>query len=358
MPTNYSGNPANVTTPLVRTVTGCTGITGTGSNILVSTSPTPHLFANNDLVVISGVTGTVEANGSWYITVQSSTTFTLNGSSFAVAYGGGGTATDDSLTPYFQIPSNGDQPTVDVFNAALSALADRTQYLMTRSPPPLLFTTPGAFSFTTGPASTLILVTGIGGGSGGGGGAGGDVNNNFTGLSGGGGSGAVAYTRLIQVTPNTTYSGAIGSGGGSGAPGASIAVGGLTKTGSDGHVGTNTSITGVITFPGATTVGVGGSIGTGAVDGGPGTNVPPGTAGTGVSPGGGSGWPSTGGNSGVNGVGTSTVNGTVGGAASGFGAGGGGGGGGSKGGLAGASPGAGASGGGGSGGALMIAWLR
>jgi hypothetical protein len=43
---------------------------------------------------VSGVTGTVEANGAWTITVIDATHIELQGSVFAVAYVSGGTAVD------------------------------------------------------------------------------------------------------------------------------------------------------------------------------------------------------------------------------------------------------------------------
>jgi hypothetical protein len=44
-----------------------------------------------DRVTISGILGTVEANGAWTITVVTATTFDLQGSTFTNAYTSGGT---------------------------------------------------------------------------------------------------------------------------------------------------------------------------------------------------------------------------------------------------------------------------
>lgn len=126
MSTNYTGNPANVTTPISATVTNCTS--GTGAKVLVTTSAA-HLFATHDWVHVSGVVGTTEANGVFQITVLGSTTFLLEGSAFVNAYVSGGTAQDISLTPYFQVPDNGEACTVDSILAAVTMVADRTQWL-------------------------------------------------------------------------------------------------------------------------------------------------------------------------------------------------------------------------------------
>ena len=49
-----------------------------------------HGLSTNDYVTISGVTGTVEANGTWKITYVSTTEFTLNNSVFVTSYISGG----------------------------------------------------------------------------------------------------------------------------------------------------------------------------------------------------------------------------------------------------------------------------
>lgn len=51
-----------------------------------------HGYCTGDYVIIEGVTGTIEANGEWQITVNSADLFTLNGSAFFNAFGGGGTS--------------------------------------------------------------------------------------------------------------------------------------------------------------------------------------------------------------------------------------------------------------------------
>jgi hypothetical protein len=57
-----------------------------------------HNLGSNDVVTITGVVGTTEANGTWAITSASSTTFDLEGSTFNTAYTSGGQvirSTDD-----------------------------------------------------------------------------------------------------------------------------------------------------------------------------------------------------------------------------------------------------------------------
>lgn len=120
-----SGDQANVTTPLIKTINA---VTSSGGLIKIGTS-TSHLFATGDIVTIIGVTGTTEANGTWAISVVDATHFTLNGSTFTHSYVSGGTVTDWSLTPQIQLPSNGEPCTMDTLLSALEALADRTQYL-------------------------------------------------------------------------------------------------------------------------------------------------------------------------------------------------------------------------------------
>lgn len=127
MPNTISGNPANITTPLVRNVNGAVSA---GGLIKISTS-VAHLFSTNDLVTLVGVGGVPNANGTFYITVVDSTHFTLNSSTFAGAYTTGGTVTDYALTPAFNVIADGENITSASLGAAFQALADRTQYLAT-----------------------------------------------------------------------------------------------------------------------------------------------------------------------------------------------------------------------------------
>jgi hypothetical protein len=120
MTTHYTGDPANVTTPLVRAISAIANTTP----VQVTTSA-PHLFSTADIVVLVA-TGIID--GGWTITVTGANTFTLNGSS-ASGTSSTGTAIDTSLTPNFQCPSNAELATVDSILAAVKTLADRSQFL-------------------------------------------------------------------------------------------------------------------------------------------------------------------------------------------------------------------------------------
>jgi hypothetical protein len=60
-----------------------------GSGLIRITS-TAHGLTTNDTVFIAGVGGTKEANGTWAVTVVSTTQFTLQSSTYANAWTGGG----------------------------------------------------------------------------------------------------------------------------------------------------------------------------------------------------------------------------------------------------------------------------
>lgn len=86
------------------TVTGSTSVGGGVFNVVsfggliqIQTA-TPHKLQNNQTVIVSGVVG-VPANGTWSITVQDSTHFTLTTSTFAGAYVSGGIVQGPNLTP-------------------------------------------------------------------------------------------------------------------------------------------------------------------------------------------------------------------------------------------------------------------
>jgi hypothetical protein len=68
-----------------------TGAANNGSGLIRITA-TAHGFSTNDVVTISGVTGTTEANGAWVITSIDANHFDLVASTFTNAYVSGGTA--------------------------------------------------------------------------------------------------------------------------------------------------------------------------------------------------------------------------------------------------------------------------
>jgi len=61
------------------------------SGLIKITTSAVNALVTGDVVQISGVTGTVEANGKWVITVVDTSHFTLNNSTFLNAYSSGGT---------------------------------------------------------------------------------------------------------------------------------------------------------------------------------------------------------------------------------------------------------------------------
>jgi hypothetical protein len=134
MSTIYSGNPSNVTTPLVRNVAG----TASAAGLIRIQTTAAHLFSTYNTVELANVGGTTEANGTWVITVIDSTHFDLAGSTWANAWTSGGTATDFSLTPAATLPSDGEPATAASILASVQLLLDRTQYLQLKHSPPVV----------------------------------------------------------------------------------------------------------------------------------------------------------------------------------------------------------------------------
>ena len=122
MSITLTGNPANVTTPLVATITA---LSSDGGLVKVATAA-PHLFGTYDLVSIAG---TGVADGQWPITVIDSTHFDLVGSTYSST--ATGTATNLSLTPQISVPTDGDTFSCQISGLLSSqqATLDRTQYL-------------------------------------------------------------------------------------------------------------------------------------------------------------------------------------------------------------------------------------
>jgi hypothetical protein len=117
-----TGTPANVTSPLVATVSS---LSNNGSGAIRVQTSAPHLFGSGDTVSMAAD----PAFGDFTITVFDPTHFDLVGSTYTST--GTGTATDLSLTPQILVPTDG-----DTFSAQLSGLLssqqaflDRTQYL-------------------------------------------------------------------------------------------------------------------------------------------------------------------------------------------------------------------------------------
>lgn len=78
---------------------------------IVITTSAAHNLATNQFVRVAGVTGNTAANDNWQITVLTSTTFSLNGSTGNGAYVSGGTA-----QPFGFMVQNGVTPSIAIGN--------------------------------------------------------------------------------------------------------------------------------------------------------------------------------------------------------------------------------------------------
>lgn len=226
MSTTLTGDATASDLYLSRTVTGATN----ASPIVITTSAS-HLFATGDRVVVASVGGNTAANGEFYITKVSATTFSLDGSTGNGAYTSGGTAACITMTPQFTIPADGDNLDAASVNAALEALADRTQLLAIAVRNRVdEFTANGTW---TCPDNVFAVeLEGCGGGGGGGTGGDGAASTDRWPPGGAGGGGAPLVRRGVAVTPGTTYTVTIGGGG---------------ATDTDG---TDTTFDALATFPG------------------------------------------------------------------------------------------------------------
>jgi hypothetical protein len=99
---SFSTGAGLVARSLIMTITGA--VAGTGGVIRLAVNSTITVNTN-DTVLVSGVLGTTEANGTWLCTVIDSTHIELQGSVFVNAYTSGGTATDVSTPSNVQNPS-------------------------------------------------------------------------------------------------------------------------------------------------------------------------------------------------------------------------------------------------------------
>jgi hypothetical protein len=113
----------------------------------VVTTPSAHGLTTNDIVVIAGVTGDTSANATWQITVNSTTTFTLIGSS------AGGAATVTSAT-YQRV--NAAQDTILAAQAGPTTRATGTQVNSGAGTPanPALYKSVGTINYTSSLAIT------------------------------------------------------------------------------------------------------------------------------------------------------------------------------------------------------------
>jgi hypothetical protein len=84
-----SSQPLGATPGLTKTITGA--VSGTGSRVRLTA--TAHGLDTGQQISVSGVVGTVEANGQWTAIVVTANTVELAGSTFANVYTSGGTLT-------------------------------------------------------------------------------------------------------------------------------------------------------------------------------------------------------------------------------------------------------------------------
>lgn len=212
---SYSGDPANVADSLLAGIANCSA--GAAGKVRI-TSAGPHLFSTADVVVVSDVVGTTEANGTWTITVIDATHFDLDGSTFANAYVSGGIADDTSLTPAGTMPSDGEPGTAISIEAFLQLLADRTQFLAQRGTVKSE-TFLGSGSLVVPDDVRVMDLEGCGAGGGGAGGTPGSSAGTDYGIGGGGGGGAQFVKCSVDVIPGDTLTVTIEAGGAGGAAG-------------------------------------------------------------------------------------------------------------------------------------------
>lgn len=216
MPDNIQGNQANSTNPLTATITSMANASGSTT----CTTSAPHYFGNGDQVYIS----TNVTSGLGTCTVVDATHFTTTTPFVST---GTGTATDLSLTPAFEVPTDGDTGSLSLSGmlSTLQCLADRTQKLAAN--PALLGTGQKVQTFTANgnwqcPASTYwAIIVACGGGGGGAGGVAGTTGTAAQAPGGGGGAGAPLVAQVVPVVPGTVYPVTVGNGGGGGAGGSS-----------------------------------------------------------------------------------------------------------------------------------------
>ena len=142
-----TGNPANVTPGLVATVIA---MANNGSGAIRVQTSAPHLFGDGDKVGMIAP----PVVGPFLITVIDSTHFDLVGSTYTTT--GTGTATDLSLAPQIEVPTDGDTQSVQASGllSALQALCDRGQFTWE-----VLYSTLQALTSGQGGAASPTLAT-------------------------------------------------------------------------------------------------------------------------------------------------------------------------------------------------------
>lgn len=92
---------AGTSVPTIQGAVALTSTTATGVNPVVVTASAAHGYVTGDVVTISGVTGNTNANGTFPITVLSSTTFSLPTSVIANGTGASGSSLKSPIDTYY-----------------------------------------------------------------------------------------------------------------------------------------------------------------------------------------------------------------------------------------------------------------
>ncbi len=209
-----NGNASNVSTPLSQTVTA---LANNGSGEIRVTTSAPHLFGPNDNVLMA--TGVASGSGYFPIAIVDPTHFDLVGSTYVST--STGTATDLSLTPQVQVPTDGDTFSMQLSGmlSSLQALLDRSQWLSSKVSYELIESFTASGSWVCPPGCFFVALVGCGGGGGGEGGCSGLTSTNTFAAQGGGGAGAPVGTTVVAVVPGVSYAITIGGGGAGGRAG-------------------------------------------------------------------------------------------------------------------------------------------
>lgn len=134
---NANGTVPAVTAPpiAIASVTQAPGlsiVSSTNASPIVVTTAA-NTFQTGDTVEIEGHTTNTNANGLWTITVTSTTTFALNGSTGNGVGGATGYVVDYAINPLITIPDDGDAATASAFNPAYEGIFNNVPFLYERA---------------------------------------------------------------------------------------------------------------------------------------------------------------------------------------------------------------------------------
>ena len=246
-----TGKASNVTSPLAATITGITSSSGW----LVATAAAHH-YGDGDtvhmVVTVSGTTYdflcTIAVIDATHFKIASSLPGTIGS-----LVGGTGTATDLSLTPQIQVPTDGDTFSLQLSGmlSALQGVIDRTQALkLMMVSPTVVVVSVLATAIVPIPGFVKFVIAEGCGGGGQGGGGGGAVNAANNSAPSGGGGGAARLRRVqFAPTPSDVYTITIGAGGNGGAAGSPASASGAN--GADSTIIDTSTSTTIATFGGA-----------------------------------------------------------------------------------------------------------